>query len=166
MTVVTGFDVTFLISSSSTHAAAGDTWSSTTMTSLSFTMNDELPTTASAPVPTAWYTPSFTLLKRNASPVCAVPAGRLACAATATNASTPIVRARSSRFIDSFRLCEEVQTDRVRDEQERNRHRHRRQHDDYAASQSSHEPATVYTDCIDVVSAFPPSRNATAGVQP
>ena len=54
MTVRTGLVVMLLISSSSTQAAAGETWSSTTMTSLSLTMTAELPTTASAPVPMAW----------------------------------------------------------------------------------------------------------------
>ena len=40
MTVRTGLSVMLLISSSSTHAAAGETWSSTMMTSLSLTMID------------------------------------------------------------------------------------------------------------------------------
>jgi hypothetical protein len=53
MTVVTGFFVSVFTSSSSTQAAAGETWSSTMITSLSLTITDELPTTASEPVPTA-----------------------------------------------------------------------------------------------------------------
>ena len=53
MTVVTGLFVSVLTSSSSTQAAAGETWSSTMITSLSLTMTEELPTTASEPVPMA-----------------------------------------------------------------------------------------------------------------
>ncbi len=45
-------------------------------------MTAELPTTVRAPVPTAWYTPSRTLLNRKALPVWPMPAGTRDWAAT------------------------------------------------------------------------------------